>query len=111
MKARESRDDAETDPPSEECWPRDPELVECLFSGKSEIILYWFSIDGANNQIQSQGLVSFRARGEVNLGRRFTYMKKYFVGKIKPSPQTPHILHIPALCVSVDLYDGVITKY
>ena len=42
---------------SEECWPTDLGLQECLFSGKSEIILYWFSIDGANNQIQSQGLV------------------------------------------------------
>ena len=39
---------------------------ECLFSGKYELILYWFSIDGANNQIQSQGL----AEAKVVLERR-----------------------------------------
>ena len=51
---------------SKECWPTDLGLQECLFSGKSEIILYWFSIDGANNQIQSQGL----AEAKVVLERR-----------------------------------------
>ena len=52
----------------QECWlgyghrsrPR------CLYSGKWELILYWFSIDGANNQIQSQGL----AEAKVVLERR-----------------------------------------
>ena len=58
---------------SEECWPTDLGLQECLFSGKSEIILYWFSIDGANNQIQSQGLVcskvASKRRGQSGLNK------------------------------------------
>ena len=45
----------------------------CLYSGKWELILYWFSIDGANNQIQSQGL----AEAKVVLERRRGQYEKW----------------------------------